>query len=60
MDVYSWVVYASKVKVTWKKAYEYRKGIIDLKTKMEVKLLEDAEVNEQAVLRQIVHTDDMV
>ncbi|PBK64076.1 hypothetical protein ARMSODRAFT_979453 [Armillaria solidipes] len=59
-DVNSWMVYASKVKDTWKKAREYRKGIIDLKTKIEVKLLEDAEVNEQAVLRQIVHTDVMV
>ncbi|PBK64072.1 hypothetical protein ARMSODRAFT_1023484 [Armillaria solidipes] len=59
-DVRSWMVYASKVKDTWKKAREYRKGIIDLKTKIEVKLLEDAEVNEQAALRQIVHIDDTV
>ncbi|SJK99058.1 uncharacterized protein ARMOST_02343 [Armillaria ostoyae] len=59
-DVRFWMVYASKVKDTWKKAREYRKGIIDLKTKIEVKLLEDAEVNEQAALRQIVHTDDTV
>ncbi|SJK99071.1 uncharacterized protein ARMOST_02356 [Armillaria ostoyae] len=59
-DVRSWIVYASKVKDTWKKTREYRKGITDLKTKIEIKLLEDAEVNEQAALRQIVHTDDMV
>ncbi|KAK0237488.1 hypothetical protein EDD85DRAFT_1004043 [Armillaria nabsnona] len=55
-DICSWMVYASKVKDTWKKAREYRKRITDLKTKMEVKLLEDAEVNEQAALRQIRDT----
>ncbi|PBK64095.1 hypothetical protein ARMSODRAFT_1056626 [Armillaria solidipes] len=59
-DVRSWIAYASKAKDTWKKARVYRKGITDLKTKIEVELLEDAEINEQAVLRQIVHISDMV
>ncbi|KAK0443858.1 hypothetical protein EV421DRAFT_1903447 [Armillaria borealis] len=59
-DVRSWKAYASKVKDTWKKAHEYRRRITDVKTKIEVKLLEDAEVNEQAVLRQLVHTNNMV
>ena len=36
-DACSWMVYASKVKDTWKKAREYRKGITDLKTKIEVR-----------------------
>ncbi|KAK0421875.1 hypothetical protein EV421DRAFT_1745797 [Armillaria borealis] len=58
-DVRSWMAYASKVKDTWKKGREYRTGITDLKTKIEVKLLEDAEVNEQTALRQIVVTDGM-
>ncbi|PBK90997.1 hypothetical protein ARMGADRAFT_1032081 [Armillaria gallica] len=50
-DVRSWIAYAAKVKDTWKKAREYRKGITDLKTRIEVKLLEDAELNEQSALR---------
>ncbi len=36
-DVHSWMMYASKVKDTWKKAREYRKRITDLKTKIEVR-----------------------
>ncbi|PBK90993.1 hypothetical protein ARMGADRAFT_1032079 [Armillaria gallica] len=53
-NVRSWMVYASKVKDTWKKACEYCKRITDLKTEIELKLLEDAEANEQAALRQIL------
>ncbi|KAK0237479.1 hypothetical protein EDD85DRAFT_545284 [Armillaria nabsnona] len=59
-DVRSWMVYASKVKDTWKKAREYHKGITDLKTKIEVKLLEEAELNEKDALKQIVHTGGVV
>ncbi|KAK0220578.1 hypothetical protein IW262DRAFT_1297629 [Armillaria fumosa] len=59
-DVCSWMVYASKVKDTWKQSCEYRKGITDLKTKIEVKSLEDVEVYEQTTTRAIVVTDGMV
>ncbi|KAK0203340.1 hypothetical protein DFS33DRAFT_1274547 [Desarmillaria ectypa] len=59
-NVRSWITYASKVKDTWKKAREYHKGIADLKAKIEIKLLEDAEFNEQAALRHLGHTDGMV
>ncbi|KAK0457925.1 uncharacterized protein EV420DRAFT_1643266 [Desarmillaria tabescens] len=58
-DIHSLAVYASKSKDTWKKAREYYKRIADLKANIEkIKLLEDAEVNEQAALEHLVHRDD--
>ncbi|KAK0205938.1 hypothetical protein DFS33DRAFT_1272524 [Desarmillaria ectypa] len=59
-NICSWITYASKVKDTWKKAREYHKGIVNLKAKIEIKLLEDTEFNEQAMLRHLGHTDGMV
>ncbi|KAK0237484.1 hypothetical protein EDD85DRAFT_1022784 [Armillaria nabsnona] len=59
-DIRSWMLYAYKVKDTWKKAYEYHKRTTDLKTMIEIKLLEAAEVNEKTALEHLAHAGDIV